>query len=282
MKQRIITAAFGIAFVLIWLSLSNTIVFNIVIAIAVLLAMFEALIGTRIVKNLPLIVLCMLYSATVPFFELTKFFPTGIGVSIVFMVALIIIMLWQHEKISLLEVSYSFMMTLLVPFSISSILYINSIAEYNPKYAGNDGFFFVMLALAAAWIADSGAYFAGKFLGKHKLAPTISPKKTIEGSVGGILATIVFMVIFAFVWHLIFLKDTAKINYLILILYAIVSSICGMMGDLTFSFIKRKAKIKDFGKIMPGHGGLLDRIDSLIVTAPITLVAVQIVNIVVR
>lgn len=280
MKQRIITALFGIAFVLVWLALRDTIVFNIIIAAAIVMAMVEALRSTKIVTNKPLLCVSLLYSATVPFFQLFRFYPIGVAITGLYILTMLIIMLVQHDKLDLRMVSYTFMMSAFIPFSLSSILYINSLPTFKPdSFSGNDGFMFVLFALLGAWIADTGAYFAGRFFGKHKLAPHISPKKTIEGSIGGVALVIIVFVGIGLFWQFAMLKDNGTVNFLWLIVYAVVVSICGMIGDLSFSFIKREAGIKDFGKIMPGHGGMLDRIDSVILTAPCTLFFIQFVPI---
>lgn len=116
---------------------------------------------------------------------------------------------------------------------------------------------FLYLAVISA-ITDTFAYFTGRFLGKHKLAPSISPKKTWEGSIGGTLFAVVLGTLFY-----VFLVDSTK-NIFLVILMSFLLSVVGQMGDLVFSAIKREYMIKDFSKLMPGHGGILDRVDSLI------------------
>ncbi|MGN0557331.1 MAG: phosphatidate cytidylyltransferase [Acutalibacteraceae bacterium] len=271
MKQRIITSIFGIILVLVWLALRDTIVFNIIIALVLLIAMLEALVGTKIVKNKPLLAVSMMFSVTVPFFQLFRFYPAGIALSSLYIFALLIILLWQHEKLDLRQVTYAFTCATLIPFALSSLLYTNAISVHDAKYTSTDGLFLVLLAMIGAWIADTGAYFAGRFFGRHKLAPKISPKKTIEGAVGGVLAVVIVYLGVGLVWQFGFLKDSASLNFWLLLLLAVLNSVCGIIGDLTFSCIKREAGIKDFGSIMPGHGGILDRCDSLIITAPCTL-----------
>ena len=113
------------------------------------------------------------------------------------------------------------------------------------------------------WIADTGAYFSGVALGKHKLCPEISPKKTIEGFIGGILTTgIVYLI--AFCVYDGFEFKTAIFAFLI----GIVCAVIGTVGDLSASMVKRQIGFKDYGKIMPGHGGLMDRFDSILFVLP--------------
>lgn len=118
----------------------------------------------------------------------------------------------------------------------------------------------VVLAMAIAWGSDTGAYFAGRFFGKRKLAPAISPAKTVEGAIGGLLASIFFAVI----GSLFFLPSLPLAHAVPL---AIVANVLGQSGDLVESLIKRSTGVKDSGAILPGHGGLLDRIDALMFTA---------------
>ena len=124
------------------------------------------------------------------------------------------------------------------------------------------GLEFVVFVLLVVWTTDSGAYFVGRKFGKNKLWPEISPKKTVEGFVGGI----VIAVLFAIAMQLIY--PFAQ-SWLQLILVTIIASIVGQMGDLVESAIKRHYGVKDSGNILPGHGGILDRFDSLLFVVPL-------------
>ena len=130
---------------------------------------------------------------------------------------------------------------------------------------GADGDFMYMLVFLGAWICDSFAYFVGKFFGKHKLIPEISPKKTIEGSIGGIVFTVISFVIFGLIVNNGF---DAGINYIQLCILAVILSIVSQFGDLIASTVKRQYDIKDYGNLFPGHGGILDRFDGVMLTAP--------------
>ena len=120
----------------------------------------------------------------------------------------------------------------------------------------------VILALGLAWFADTGAYFAGRFLGKHKLYEAVSPKKTVEGAVGGLAASVVWALLGCFL----FLPTLPVAHALPL---ALVAGVLGQMGDLAESLLKRSTGVKDSGAIVPGHGGVLDRVDALIVTSTV-------------
>jgi phosphatidate cytidylyltransferase len=131
--------------------------------------------------------------------------------------------------------------------------------EGEPEGAG-----YVVLALVLAWMSDTGAYFAGRLLGKRKLYPAVSPKKTIEGAIGGVVAVVAAALVVR--WLTI---PTLPILHAVLL--AVVAGVMGQVGDLGESLLKRSVGVKDSGGIVPGHGGMLDRIDALLITAPVTL-----------
>src|SRR5215212_9953713 len=122
------------------------------------------------------------------------------------------------------------------------------------------GVILILVAVVGPWISDSGAYFAGRFFGRHLLFPNLSPKKTIEGGLGGILLTMITVGYFTY-WFLGFAPVEA-------VLWGLVISILSQAGDLFESILKRILDLKDLGRALPGHGGILDRIDSLLFTAP--------------
>ena len=126
-------------------------------------------------------------------------------------------------------------------------------------YSFSKGHIYVWLIFIIAFITDIFAYFAGYLFGKHKLIPKVSPKKTIEGSIGGILGSTLVCLGFGYYFNL---------NLTMIILLGFFGSIIAQMGDLFASSIKRYVGIKDYGKLIPGHGGVLDRFDSVILVAP--------------
>lgn len=117
----------------------------------------------------------------------------------------------------------------------------------------------VFLALGLAWFADTGAYFAGRFLGRHKLYEAVSPKKTVEGAIGGLVASIVWAVLGAVGY----LRALPLADAVVL---GVVAGALGQAGDLGESLLKRSMGVKDSGSIVPGHGGILDRVDALLMT----------------
>lgn len=123
---------------------------------------------------------------------------------------------------------------------------------------------YLLLPLVAAFSCDSGAYFAGKFFGKTRIFPHLSPNKTLEGCIGGTLAAVALMLLYA----LVLLLCSVKVNFFYMALYGLLGSVACQLGDLAFSAVKREYGVKDYGSIIPGHGGVLDRFDSVHFTAP--------------
>ena len=146
---------------------------------------------------------------------------------------------------------------LLIPFMLTALVRI---------HGADHGKFFILIPFVMAFLSDTGAYFAGCFFGKHKLAPIISPKKTVEGVVGGVIGAIVGMVIYCLILKTYF---GFSVNYLYAVIYGLIGSVAAVFGDLSFSAIKRQTGIKDYGNLIPGHGGILDRFDSMTVVAPL-------------
>lgn len=130
------------------------------------------------------------------------------------------------------------------------------------------GIYYICLAVLTSVITDVAAYFIGKAVGRHKIAPKVSPGKTIEGCIGGVLVACAIGMLSVFIIH----KQTGILVRCPLFLgYFVLASVIGQIGDLSMSLIKRDAGIKDFGKLLPGHGGVLDRFDSQLFVIPFTV-----------
>lgn len=153
-----------------------------------------------------------------------------------------------NNRLDIIDVAYTLFGILYVPFLMFHITYLD-----NTSY--------IWLIYLTAWGTDTFAYIFGNLFGKNKLCPELSPNKTIEGSLGGILGSLILTIIFS-----VYFKLTPMWK---MILLSIIASIMAQLGDLTASKIKRITGIKDYGHIMPGHGGILDRFDSILFTAPV-------------
>jgi phosphatidate cytidylyltransferase len=133
----------------------------------------------------------------------------------------------------------------------------------------NLAIYFLFFTFCCAWLTDTFAYFIGSKLGKHKLSPKISPKKTVEGAIGGLLCTVLANIGFALLFnHAGLLEGRYQIKVLAIALLSLPLCLLSMLGDLSFSLFKRNFGEKDFGKFFPGHGGVMDRFDSLVFVAP--------------
>lgn len=152
-----------------------------------------------------------------------------------------------------------------IAYSIFGFVYVGVMLSFIYRVRNLEyGIYTVWLIIIVSWVCDTFAYFTGMALGKHKLAPVLSPKKSIEGSVGGIIGSALFGFLFAY-----FVLDKLLPGCVIPItIICVIGSMVSQVGDLAASAIKRNHDIKDYGKLIPGHGGILDRFDSVIFTAP--------------
>lgn len=176
--------------------------------------------------------------------------------TLAFLVVLLIYMVIRFEKVKFSSVASFFVITSYITVFLSHIILI----ECQPF--GNALIWFVFFG---AWGTDTCAYFAGKFFGRHKLIEKVSPKKTIEGAIGGVIGTVIIFVVYAFCLS----KAKININYINLIINAVICAVISQFGDLIASCIKRENNIKDYGSLIPGHGGILDRFDSVIALSPL-------------
>ena len=267
MKQRIITGAVGVAVLVIVLLLRNTLFFPILVGLLSLIAVNEVMnvIG---IKSKFVLCLSLLYAAVIPYVGSvgngSNFKLLTIAYACILMIALVV----DTNRVTFKDIASSFVATLFVSYAFSSLVFLRDIYKEAPEaYNEHYGFFFILLVLVAAWGSDTGAYFTGVFFGKHKLCPNISPKKTVEGLLGGlamcaILTTVMIAIFNACV-------DDLHIDYLTYITVSLMLSIFGVFGDLCASVIKRNHNVKDFGHILPGHGSIMDRFDSVAMIAPV-------------
>ncbi|MCD8091263.1 MAG: phosphatidate cytidylyltransferase [Clostridiales bacterium] len=182
---------------------------------------------------------------------------TAVFEFLIFFFILLMFLVFGHSKYSVTDAAVTVFGFIYVGFLLSAVVVLRQ-----------EGIIFVWYAFIFAFASDTGAYFAGSAFGKHKLAPVLSPKKSIEGAVGGLLASAAVTVIYGlFVFNG---ADRAEV-VVYMASFGIIGSVLAQLGDLTASSIKRSAGIKDYGSIFPGHGGVLDRFDSVLFTAPFAL-----------
>ena len=271
MKTRLITAAVGvvIAISLFVFGEMNSIVMAIAASIATTIMVGEYLTAKSVHKDMRIFIPSLIFSFLIPVlsYSVVRFVPYFL-----FVIYFAVIAIKYYKTISIEHILFTFFGVTIISGSMA--LFVIRVCAENNHTA-----FWAVLLLAVPWITDSAAYFIGNAMGKHKLSPVISPKKTVEGAVGGLLCGLVTPFVVALVFMLIYGQVTY--NWLILAVIGLVNPFISIMGDLLFSVIKRGCDIKDFGSIMPGHGGLLDRFDSVLFTVPVVFILSQYVDIIV-
>lgn len=271
MKTRVITSIFIGAVLIAVLCLSNTVVYSIALSILAVIATNEVLKVYDLDKK---------YLVSVPAYAVSAAMPTASYVMsevmekpesdfiialalvlFVLMLYLFVVAVFAKGKLEFATLSAGFVLTMYITACFSALSVI--------RYLGDAGLFYLGMVFIGAWISDIFAYFTGRLLGKHKLIPEVSPKKTVEGSIGAIVFTTLLMLLYG--WIVSLATDLTP-NYLVLGLSAPVLSVVGQIGDLFASLVKRERGVKDYGKLLPGHGGIMDRFDSILTVAGATMV----------
>ena len=259
MKTRIIAAAVLIPILLVLVLFAPKMFASVILAVLMSSGSYELLYRTHLLQHPRLVV----YSSAMAF-AVVMWSHVGavhawllLGL-LIYTLILFAEMMMDHVKVRIEMIALCYVAGFIVPFLLSALIRI---------LVMNTGRQVILIPFVIAFMSDGGAYFAGLRFGKHKLAPVVSPNKTIEGALGGLAAAVVGMLIYAIVLDLAFPRFS--VNYLMAILYGFVGSLAGMFGDLCFSIIKRQTGIKDYGNLIPGHGGVLDRLDSMMMVAPL-------------
>lgn len=266
MTQRIISGLIGVALLLAVLLSKHLL--GIALVIVVVLALFEIYKPFGFIKRFPLAIIG---------------FSLGIALNVgnvqngaflmftvcIYIIAMFILAVCYHKTIKFSDIAILLFTTLYISLMLAHIRLIRDM-EY--------GNFLLYPVFIGAFVSDTGAYFTGSFFGKHKLLPEISPHKTVEGAIGGIVACVLGFVIYGLVltwgFHL-------TVNWVSIFVIGTASSLAAQMGDLSASMIKRELNIKDYGSIMPGHGGILDRFDSVIFVTPVVYYLMYVLPIIV-
>lgn len=268
MKQRVISSAVGLVLLAVVLALFDTIVVNIVVALIALLAVYEMFSATGCWSFRPLSVPATIFAAAIPFLSsrlLSRVIPLT---CYLYVLVLFSVLLRNHKKIHIEQLAVVFTFSLMIPFSLSTLVYQR---DWNGTVLG---IFYVLLSLGSAWLSDTGAYFAGHAFGKHRLAPIISPKKTVEGAIGGMVFADLAMLLISWLYSLACaaVGCPIQVHYLVIACIMPFLSAVSIVGDLSASIVKRQFGVKDYGSIMPGHGGVMDRFDSALMVAPLVYI----------
>lgn len=259
MLIRIITAVVGFIVILPAFIFSDTVLLNIFIALLGIVSVDELLKCIGYPKKNAVAISAFLVSVIIPFATRSSSFLNNtainnvsvcVSIAFVFMLIAFTCAVFSKGKCDIEKTSFFVLLCVYIFSGLSSIIIMRDMPG---------GALFYPLIFVTAWGTDIFAYFTGFFFGKHKLIPDVSPKKTVEGAVGGVVGTLICFVVYS----LIFLELEVA-QYIILFVFASFASVVSQIGDLLMSLIKRRYKIKDFGKLLPGHGGVLDRFDSTI------------------
>lgn len=269
MVKRIVVGVIAALIAIGIIALRNTPVLPVALAFLSCVATYEIEKCVRL-KNKAVMGVSLVFSALVPIYYTyaTALVDRGITIPVtavlaIYVLAMFVLMLTNYKSTKFEDIAAVLVASIFVPWAFSTLSMLCMIDKRFPEhFDGHHGVFYILFALFCALISDTFAYFTGKFFGKHKLTE-ISPKKTVEGAVGGVVGAVISCVIlFAIFDNCFFTVHT--ITYLEVILMSLVLAVVGICGDLSASVIKRNFGVKDFGNLFPGHGGVMDRCDSIL------------------
>lgn len=271
MLVRVITGIVGVAFMIPIMWFSDTYVFTAALAFFTLVALYEIFSCIKLRGKLYITIPTYIIGIAMPFIckyvgDLNRIFAIACGAIFGYLVYIMFCAVAFHKNCDIESLVMCFVFVIYIIGGFTTMQLLRDLP---------DGILALIAVILAAWVTDIFAYFTGKLFGKHKLCESISPKKTIEGSVGGLIFCAIAFVIYSFI---IFKESTPIHGYWFMIAVSIILSFIAQIGDLAMSIIKRKYGIKDFGSLFPGHGGALDRFDSIIAVAPAFLIIVLVAN----
>ena len=259
MGKRIMVAVIFVPLIILMLFFAPSWVLPVVVSGLAMIALHEVLWSTGFVKNPKISGLAIVLAGLIPFWVFVgeRMLPALVTLFL-YVVLLFAVAMKSHYTVTMEKMGGSFFLSIVIPYFLSTFIRIREMPDWR---------YYILLPFVVAWLSDAFALFAGMAFGKHKLAPELSPKKTVEGAVGGVAGSVAATLIYGFVMSACF--GAAAVRYGLLILYALLGAVVAQFGDLAFSYIKRQYDIKDYGTIFPGHGGVLDRFDSVIFCAPL-------------
>lgn len=264
LRTRMISAFVGLA-LLIGVLYLGSVTLGIVVSLIAAIGLYEFYNSVSKVKNvnpiksvgyLSIIPLLILGLKETGWFNIDTNILVGISVCLIIFISMAFIVL-GHKKYNIIDACVTAFGVAYIPFLMSFLILIR-----NMDY----GIVLIWVIFIGAWGTDTMAYLFGRLFGKRKILPEISPKKTLAGAIGGILGCISLMIVFGFIVEIYF---GLKMSFISLAMLGLLCGIVAQIGDWSASAIKRYVNVKDFGNIMPGHGGVLDRFDSILFVAPV-------------
>ena len=280
MKTRVITAIVGLAVLAVVLAFFNTVLFDLVLAGICLLGMHEVFGAMGFGKKQ-----WYLFAAAVPYTLLVMLSSSAAVRALLLPASFLVVLFYNicliasHSTLDFGKLAGYVYFSGVILFCFYSLIHLKRMLPFDTfQY---DAIYFILLILCFAWGGDTFAYFAGRAFGKHKLAPIVSPNKTVEGAIGGICGSMLIGVIATVIYGMLsgryaaFTVEVTVRHYLVVVGMGAIASVLGILGDLFASAVKRQVGIKDYGTIVPGHGGILDRFDSVMFIAPFVSIVVR-------
>ena len=280
MKTRVITAIVGLAVLAVVLAFFNTVLFDLVLAGICLLGMHEVFGAMGFGKKQ-----WYLFTAAVPYTLLVMLSSSAAVRALLLPASFLVVLFYNicliasHSTLDFGKLAGYVYFSGVILFCFYSLIHLKRMLPFDTfQY---DAIYFILLILCFAWGGDTFAYFAGRAFGKHKLAPIVSPNKTVEGAIGGICGSMLIGVIATVIYGMLsgryaaFTVEVTVRHYLVVVGMGAIASVLGILGDLFASAVKRQVGIKDYGTIFPGHGGILDRFDSVMFIAPFVSIVVR-------
>ena len=260
MKTRVLTAIVMVAVMVPFFVFSDTVMFPILMALLASIGICEmqSCIGNK--KQFFALSISALIGVGMPF--LARYYTGSNLFGYIFLIAFaliavtFVISVFSGDDFTVDTAALSSSSTVYIAFGFTSLVMLRDL-----KF----GAYIFLIPFVISWMTDTFAYFSGMLFGKHKLIPSVSPKKTVEGAIGGTVCAVSLTLLYGFIAGKI---SGAEPQYLSIGIISTVVSILSQCGDLVMSLVKRKFGIKDYGKLFPGHGGVLDRFDSIIITSP--------------
>ena len=274
MSKRIITSVVGVMILIPVLWFSDTYLFVGAMSLVSCVGGFELMRCIGVHRKYAVAIPQYIISAALPVLirlgsGSAVWFKAAIFANLVFLLYLLAIAVFSHGKTRVEEIAMTFAVCLYINVGFGSIILLRDYKDV--------GVYLFLLTFIGAWMTDIFAYFCGMAFGKHKLIPDVSPKKTVEGSIGGIVFCVLGYIIYGLIVSNCFEVD---MNIFALGVFGAIISVVSQIGDLAASLIKREYGIKDYGSLFPGHGGVLDRFDSVLAVSTVLMVLVYSYNIV--
>ena len=280
MKTRIVTAAVGLCILAIVLAFFDTVLFDLALALICLIGIHEVYSAMGFGRRQ-----WYLFAAAVPYTLLIMLSSSAAVRALVLPASFLVVLFYNiclianHGTLDFGRLAGFVYFGGVIVFCFYSLVHLKRVLP--PEKFGCDAIYFILLVLCFAWGGDTSAYFAGRACGRHKQAPIVNPHKTVEGAIGGVVGSMAAGVLVTFAYSLLdgsfpllTVEVTAR-GYLAILGLGAVASVLGILGDLFASAVKRQVGIKDYGTIFPGHGGILDRFDSVMFIAPFVSIAVR-------